>query len=259
MARTSENDFKRFIKTELDSITPEMDEDRRLLEIHKKLTKRSNFMKFRNNKFAAAITAMLVITVLGTVTAVAAGKITGFVSVSDNDKNVHSIMELRELSKTQMKASPKLPDNFTNGMAFVKGYISQVKGVDENNNQVITYSEAYAEYGENPQVTLASHVHLDAVSEGDQPGQKEVYQGVELNSAEVQYVFLPEGQEPSEEDKKLQDEGKLMISYGSNQEERKLFKSVNWSENGIDYLLFTFENVELNSLTAMAKEVIGSK
>ncbi len=257
MARTSENDIKRFIKTELDSITPEMDEERRLLEIHKKLIKRSDFMKFRKNKFAAAFTAILVITVLGTVTAVAAGKITSLVSVSD--KNVHSITELRELSKTQMKASPKFPDNFTNGMTFVKGYVSQVKGMDKDNNQVITYSEAYAEYGENPQVTLSSHVHLDALSDGDQPGQKVVYQGVELNSAEVQYVFLPEGQEPSEEDKKLQEEGKLMISYGSDQEERKLFKSVNWSENGIDYLLFTFENVELNSLTAMAKEAIDSK
>ena len=50
-----------------------------------------------------------------------------------------------------------------------------------------------------------------------------------------------------------------MISYGSDQEERKLFKSVNWSENGIDYQLFTFENIELNSMTAMAKEVIDMK
>ncbi len=257
MARTSEDNLKRYIKTELDSITPHMDEERRLLEIHKKLKKRSNFMKFRKNKLAAAFTAMVVITVLGTVTAVAAGKITGLVSGSD--KNVNSITELRELSKTQMKVSPKIPDNFTNGMAFVKGAITQVKGVDENNNQVITYTEAYAEYGENPQVTLASHVHQDEISEGDQPGQKEVYQGVELNSVETQYVFLPEGQEPSEEDKKLQEEGKLMISYGSDQEERKLFKSVIWSENGIDYLLFTYENVELNSLTAMAKEVIDTK
>ena len=80
-----------------------------------------------------------------------------------------------------------------------------------------------------------------------------------MNSSVMQYVFLPEGQEPSEEDKKLQEEGKLMISYGSDQEERKLFKSVNWSENGIDYTLFTFENVELNSMTAMAKEVIDMK
>lgn len=257
MARTSEENLKRYIKKELDSITPHMDDERRLLEIHKKLNKRSNLMKFRKNKLAAAFTAIVVITVLGTVTAVAAGKITGL--VSGRGKDVNSITELRELSKIQMKVSPKIPDNFNNGMAFVKGDISQVKGVDENNNQVITYSEAYAEYGENPQVTLSSHAHLAEISEGDQPGQKEVYQGVELNSAETQYVFLPEGQEPSEEDKKLEEEGKLMISYGSDQEERKLFKSVSWSENGIDYLLFTYENVELNSLKAMAKEVIDTK
>lgn len=257
MARTSEEQLKRFINTELDSITPEMDEERRLLEIHKKLNRRSNFMKFRKNKFAAVFAAMLVITVLGTVTAVAAGKITSL--VSGTDKNVNTLLELREVSKDQMKASPKFPDKFTNGMEFVKGNISHVKGMDENNNQVITYSEAYADYGVNPQVVLSSHVHQDSIPEEDMAGQKEVYQGIELNCAEVQYLFLPPDQEPSEKDKKLQDEGKLMISYGSDQEERKLFKSVKWSENGIDYLLFTFENVELNSLTAMAKEVIDTK
>lgn len=257
MASTSEEQLKRFINTELDSITPAIDEEQRLLEIHKKLNKRSDFMKFRKNKFAAAFTAILVITVLGTVTAVAAGKVTGL--ISGHDKNVQSIVELRKLSKTQMNASPKIPDNFTNGMAFVKGYISQVKGVDENNNQVITYSEVSAEYGGNPQVILASHVHQDAISEEDMKGQKEVYQDIELNCAEVQYLFLPPDQEPSEKDKKLQDEGKLAISYGSDQEERSLFKSISWSENGIDYQLFTFENVELNSMTAMAKEVIDTK
>jgi len=214
-------------------------------------------MKLKKNKLAAAFTAMVIITVLGTATAVAAGKITSL--VSGTDKNVNTITELREVSKDQMKASPKFPDKFSNGMAFVKGNISHVKGMDEDNNQVITYSEAYADYGNNPQVVLSSHVHQDSIPAGDQAGQKEVYQGVELNSAKVQYLFLPGEQEPSEEDKKLQEEGKLMISYGSDQEERKLFKSVNWSENGIDYLLFTFENVELNSLTAMAKEVIDMK
>nr|WP_288829238.1 hypothetical protein [uncultured Clostridium sp.] len=258
MARTSENDFKRFIKTELDLITPDMDEERRLLEIHKKLTKRSDSMKFRKNKFAVALTTIMVITLLGTATVVAAGKITSFVST--NDKDAHSTAELRELSKTQMKASPKLPDNFSNGMAFVKGYISQVKGVDDDNNQVITYSEAYAYYGSNPQVTLTSHVHQDGISEeAGMPGQKEVYQGITLTALEEQYLFLPEGKEPSEEDKKLQEEGKLMISYGSDQEERQLLRSVRWSENGIDYLMFTFHNEELNSLTAMAKEVIDMK
>jgi hypothetical protein len=254
MARTSEEQLKHFINTELDSITPGMDEERRLLEIHKKLNKRSNFMKFRKNKFAVALTAMLVVTVLGTVTAVAAGKITGLISV--NDKNTQSIVELRELSKTQMKASPKLPDSFKNGMTFANGNLSKVKGVDENKNEMMTYSEAYAVYGENPQVTLTAHVHMAEISEENEPGQKEVYQDVELNSSQVQYLFLPEGQEPSENDKKLQDEGKLAISYGSDQEERLMFKSVSWSENGIDYLLFTSDNVELNSLTAMAKEVI---
>ncbi len=66
-------------------------------------------MKFRKNKLAAAFTAMVIITVLGTVTAVAGGKITSL--VSGTDKDVKTITELRELSKDKMKASPKFPTN----------------------------------------------------------------------------------------------------------------------------------------------------
>ena len=258
MARTLEEQLKRFINTELDSITPDMDEERRLLEIHKELNKRSDFMKFRKNKFAVALTSIMVIMLFGTVTAVAAGKITGYISTSD--EKTHSAAELRELSKTKMQASPKIPDNFSNGMTFVNGYISEVKGVDDDNNQVITYSEVYANYGGNQQVTLSSNVHQDMASEdSDLPGQNEVYQDIKLTAKEDLYLFLPEGKEPTEEDKKLEEEGKLTISYGSGQEERKLFRSVSWSENGIDYLIFTFADKELNSLTAMAKEVIDMK
>jgi len=137
MARNLEDDLRDMIKTELDTIEPDIDEERRLLEIHKKLNHRSGHMKFKRNKLAVTLTAIAVITVLGTVTAVAAGKITSLVSSSYSDDDIRSIEELRKQANDQMKASPKIIETFSNGVKFQKGYITQVKGMDENSNQVL--------------------------------------------------------------------------------------------------------------------------
>ncbi len=260
MARNLEDDLRDMIKTELDTIEPDIDEERRLLEIHKKLNHRSGHMKFKRNKLAVTLTAIAVITVLGTVTAVAAGKITSLVSSSYSDDDIRSIEELRKQANDQMKASPKIIETFSNGVKFQKGYITQVKGMDENSNQVLVYPETYAYYGDDGQVTLASHVHQEALAEESDPASRqESYQGITVKSLEQQYLMLPGDGEVSEADKKLEAEGKLVISYGSSKEERKEFKTISWSEEGIDYLLFTFDDVKLDTLSGMAKEVIDLK
>lgn len=260
MARNLEDDLRDVIKTELDTIEPDMDEERRLLEIHKKCNQRSGHMKFRRNKLAVTLTAIAFITVLGTVTAVAAGKITNLVSSSYSKDDIHSIEELRKQASDQMKASPKIIETFSNGLKFQLGYISQVKGMDENSNQVIAYPETYASFGDNGQVTLASHVHQEALAEeSNLESNQESYQGITLKAMKQQYLMLPGDAVASEADLKLEKEGKLAISYGSTKEERKEFKTISWSEEGIDYLLFTFEDVKLDALSGMAKEVIDMK
>lgn len=260
MARNLEDDLRNMIKTELDSIEPDMDEERRLLEIHKKCNQRSGHMKFRRNKLAVTLTAIAFITVLGTVTAVAAGKITNLVSSSSTDDDIHSIEELRTQSSDQMKASPKIIETFSNGLKFQLGYIAQVNGMDENKNLVLVYPETSANYGDNGQVTLAMHVHQEALTEESNPASnQESYQGITLETIEQQYLMLPGDAVASDEDLKLQEEGKLAISYGSTKEERKELKTISWSQNGIDYMLFTFEDVKLDILNSMAKEVIDMK
>lgn len=259
MARNLDDELRDKIKTELDSLEPMVDRERRLLEIHKKCNQRSGHMKLRTNKLAAAFMAVAVITVLGTVTAVASGKITSFISSSDNRDN-YTIAELREKAADQMKMSPKIPESLSNDLNFLNGHISKVRGVGDDNIEVMEYPQAYASYGKNKQVTLTCHVHQEALAEeNDQAAKKEVYHNVTMTVSSQSYLFLPPDKEPSQEDKKLEEEGKLMISYGSSEEERKVYQMVSWSENGIDYLLFTFDEFGLEPLTGMARDIIDMK
>lgn len=261
MDKTWDDRIKQSIKTELEAIElGEQAEKESLLEIHKMVIERRSIMKFTKRKMAGAIAAALAIMVMGAATAVAAGKITGMIITTDKREAVYSTAELLQKAGEQMGAVPKLVDTFSNGMAFNEGNITKVKGVDENQNEVSSYQEVSAEYGENNRVALSVHKQQDPVpQEPDAVKKKEIYQEIPLLAAEYNYLLLPPDAQPSEEDLKLQEEGKLMITYGSSEEERKLFRSVSWSENGMDYLLFTTEDIELDNLIGMAKEIIDVK
>uniref|UniRef100_UPI000B1CD437 hypothetical protein n=1 Tax=Clostridium sp. NkU-1 TaxID=1095009 RepID=UPI000B1CD437 len=50
-----------------------------------------------------------------------------------------------------------------------------------------------------------------------------------------------------------------MISYGSDKEERKVYRYVSWSENGMEYSLSSFDDLSCDDLIGMAKEVIDAK
>ena len=50
-----------------------------------------------------------------------------------------------------------------------------------------------------------------------------------------------------------------MISYGSSEEERKVYRYVNWSENGMVYSLSSFDDMSCDDLMGLAKEVIDAK
>lgn len=253
--------LKQIIKSELDRVTPDAQaENRCLREIHKKIEMRSGIMKFNKKRMVAALAAVCTITVMGTVTAIAGGKITGLFSSTSRDEMVHSKAELIQLAERQMGTTPKIVDTFSNGISFNEGSITKVEGRDENQNPLITYPELYAGYGENNRVGLDIYEHQDMIPQGSSVVKKQdIYQDITLKACEDNYLFLPPDAKPSEEDSKLEEEGKLMISYGSDKEERKVYRYVNWSENGMDYLLSSFDDLSCDDLIGMAKEVINAK
>ena len=75
--------------------------------------------------------------------------------------------------------------------------------------------------------------------------------------AEERYIFLPPDGQPTKEESELEAEGELFISYGTDEREEKLFKSVAWKKEGLSYLLSTYdEDLDIDELLEMAREVI---
>ncbi len=169
------------IKAEVDGINPETEKDGQCLaEIHEKIKQRSGVLKFTRKNAAATAAAVMAVMVMGTVTAVAAGKITGTINVSDQNKIVYSREELLHSAKKQIKTFPKVVEAFSNGLIFKEGNVTEVTGIDENGNALSAIPEIDIVYeGEDGRVSLTIHEQQSWISE-ELEEKQEVYQDISL-------------------------------------------------------------------------------
>lgn len=240
----------------LDTVKMTDEADRRVLAgIHKQIKERSNIMKYPKKRMVVAIAAAILVT--GTITAVAAGKIVGLVSGGNANPEVQTVAELENIAAERLGGKVHIAEMLSDGSAFNGGSVVDVKGIDEGGNTVVSYPEIQAMYGAGGAISLSIERGAAGIPEASSPNQvEETYNGVVLGAREDQYLFLPPDTTPSEEDLKLEEAGKLNISYGSSETERKSFKNVSWEKDGLKYLLFTFENKSLDDLINIAKAYI---
>lgn len=261
MSREQEKWLRQMIQTELDAVTLETGTQERILaDIHQQIRKESGFMKRSKKKMVLAIAAAIMVT--GTITVVAAGKITGLSSSTNRNDAVFTASELENLAEKKMGDGIFIAESLSDGSTFTEGYVVDVEAMDAEGNIVGTYPEAMASYGENRGITLSIAeplAEVQAQQDDRQPIAEEEYGGVVLQGQEDHYLFLPPDTKPDEEDLKLQEEGKLFISYGSAEEQRKVFRSVSWTGDDREYLLCTFEDKSLDEVMEMAKGYLDSR
>lgn len=204
------------------------------------------------------VLAVALVTALATGTAIGAGKI-AYLS-SGHSVNQIDYANAEEVMKSEkLGGLAKAVQTFADGTAFKAGYYTDVEAQDENRNKVGTYPEISVMYGRN--LTLNISRPLDGVGDGH---YTEVlsgeYEGIPIRIEKMDYLFLPDGTQPSKEDQKRLEEGSLEISYGTDKEERNTFLGASWEEDGIRYLLFTMESgFGEEDLLAKAKEIIAVK
>lgn len=232
-------------------------EDRVLNNIHYQIHERRSIMKLSKKKMSIVLVAAMI--VIGSATAIGAGKIAYTSSHTNRNEAIHSASQLVTEAEKKLGQTPKVPEQFSDGSSFQEGYVMEVDAWDDNGNRVGGYPEATVRYAGSKDVSLSVYKPLESSANSSKaPQATETYQDIIIKGNVDNYLFLPPDQQPSEADQQLEQAGKLMISYGSSQEERKAFKSVTWMEGGLKYHLYTFEDVELETIMKLAKEVIDS-
>ena len=250
-----EETLKARLQSEAESIHLNELQNRRMQNnIHSTIKRRKRTM-FNKNKKVILVAAAIAI--LGSITAIGAGKVVGY-SSSNKDAVNYQTAEDTSKAESVLGAVPKVPQQFTNGFAFTQALLSDVAGKDESGTVVETYPDLTVYYNERlflnisnpPQESESSGTAIKTEMVGD----------IQLNAYEDQYLFLPPDAEPSEADLALQEEGRLYISYGTSEEERELFRYIDWNDNGLKYSLNTFEqDIDVDMMMEMAKEVIATE
>lgn len=244
---------KNMEQVHLDKVTQE----KILTGIHRKLEKENRGMK-QSKKRMICVTAAAVMLV-GTMTAVAAGKIMGLRSSTSREEAIASTTEVENKAAEILGVPITVLEQLGENERFTDGYITEVEALDEHGSVAGTYPEVMINYGENSRITLSISKPLAELEQQEpdrQPDAEEAYGDIMLQGREDQYLFLPPDARPAESDVKLQEEGKLWISYGSEKEERKVFRSVSWKMDGCTYLLSAFDQISLEELMKLGKEWI---
>lgn len=247
-------DFELMIKQSLHDITDDIQADEALKErIDFMITKPKKTISFK--KIAVGLVAVACIATVG---AVARGQIAGLASSTDLTKQAYNISELNN-NADKISDKISLPDKL-NDFDFTGGNIQDIDKLDESASKIGEYSELYAQYGD---LTVTVHKYDEEIDGEDytlQKGQSEETKdinNIKVSCRKDKYLFVPPEYEPTDEEKQMQANNEIFISYGSDTRKEQIFTSVNWEQNGLVYNIFTFSDITSETMFEAAEQIIS--
>lgn len=208
------------------------------------------------SKRFAAIAAVAAIVVTG---AFAAGGLGGVFSRGWSDQRLS--LEQTQSHLSDAGAALTLPDTI-GGYTF--SYGSDVDTTAQNDmgetEKIAEVDATYTKDGVN--LNLSAHKSYTVFSEDEMknpvPAVTAEVNGVTLTYRDAHYRFVPPDYEESEEEKQQEQDGSLVISYGSDEVEDKTFQSVLWEQDGATYLLSGFDTgLDAQAMFDLAAELVG--
>lgn len=223
-------------------------------------------MKFISLKPKKVIVAgLMCILVIGTV---GVGASTGQLFWSGGSDSRIEITEFpkENIVEKRVGFSPKYVDSFSNGFKFDSFNSSTDDLKNDTNNTILNTKTAHFSYNREG-ATKNQSLNFSAQKVDEKyTGSHEFcdapvdYNGVEVYYRSHKYKAVPDGYKLTEEEQKMIDKGSLQVGYGdpSSEIEEYNIQSVSWYEDGIKYLIMSWDYDDLtkDQMIDMAKQVI---
>ena len=187
-------------------------------------------------------------------TAFAAGGLGGWFSGTEK---VYDALPSEEQYIADVGYAPILIESFENGYTYKTGHVMNNEVYDNAGEQTDTFKSAIFSYEKNGDELIFSQ---DKAQSGISPQGSIVadVDGCKIYYHSYKNMVVPEGYELSEEEKSAENSGKLIFSYGSEEVSEYTVQSVQWSENGVQFMLMQMNGkLSADELVAMAKEAIS--
>ena len=213
-------------------------------------------MKHRNWKKTAVAAAAICI--LGTMTAVGVGRPAFIMSGSSRNEIVRDYDQAVQMQEGY-DGRVKSVEGFSNGYTFKEAVPKHEETQDEGKNRLdqgMSMAFTYEKEGMEDVERSGSRLFVGMQDESSADQVMTLEDGTVLSYSSTVNKFVPPDYEITEEEKKLQEEGKLNVAYGSDEVEVMTSAAVTWEQEDISYCLFTFEeSMSAEELLSMAKEV----
>lgn len=211
-----------------------------------------NFMK---SKKRIALIAAATVCVLG-ITAFAASGIISIWNSSSSGIPEYKSLPTAEQCIEDVGYVPVLVNTLNGGYEFENGSLVDNNLKDENGNIVEKFKSVHFRYEKDGDIVHFSQDKFD--SEIERNG--EVF--AKVDDVEIYYnsytnKFVPGDYELTEEDKKAEENGELVFSYGTDDVQIIEVQGVHWVKDGILYNLMQMDGkLPADALVEMAKKVI---
>ena len=228
--------------------------DRLLFRLRESAKRKENAMnKWTLKRSAAAIAACLMIT---GITAFAASKIAYYTASSRAGYEYKTASEMNAGNHGEL---PAVPETLGSGFAFAGGNNVNVEGKDESGSTAGKWKDLHAQYTDpsGKTVTLSLTAHFD--KEERRATEIRTISGLQVRFDQDEYLVLPdENTELDEEVRtRMETDDHFFVSYGSERPETVIYRNVSFEKDGIDYILYTSDDIDSGTLYQMAGELIG--
>ena len=223
--------------------------------------KEAESMKKRNWKKTAVIAAA--ICVFGSMTVLGLGKTVSIMAGSSYDDRIRSYSEAVSVQKA-WDSDVKTPERFSNGYEFAAAVPVEKTGMDQDGNVTEkgkSFQVTYAKDGMEEVQVFVSRMHFGTSENPD--AVRELEDGTELFYSELENKLVSDAYVMSEEEKELQEAGKLNVAYDGRKEDtvdRYVSRHVIWVQDEITYSMLTKgDAMTADGLLDMAQEIAESK
>ena len=216
--------------------------------------KEGHYMKSKKKISLIAIAAALA---LGVTVFATSGIVTTWFSSSSSIPEYKSLPSAEQV-KSDIGYEPVLIDTFENGYTFKEGSVINNNLADESGNSVEKFKSVSFEYEKNGDRVIFSQDKFNSES-GTEGEIISTVAGTDIYYFSYTNKFVPPDYKMTDEDKKAEENGELVFSYGSSKVEISEVQSVTWRNNGILYQLLQIDgNLSADELVSMAEEIISN-
>ncbi len=215
--------------------------------------KESYIMKSKKKIALIAVAATLV---MGITVFAASGIISQWFSSSSSIPDYKSLPSAQQVTK-DIGYEVALVDEFENGYKFDNGSVVDNVLTDDNGQAVEKFKSVTFRYLKDNDEVLFSQDKVNSQVETNGEVVANV-DGVDVYYHSYTNKLVPPDYKMTDEDKKAEETGELVFSYGSSKVEIKEIQSVSWKKDDMNYQLLQIDGkLSADELVEMAKEVIG--